>query len=76
MLQVKSICVGNSLFIVKSWFFWAGVSFVIGGIVSLGLNLGVQGTLTILEDMTGYSIGWILVGIVLIVYSVSRNKKE
>ena len=65
-----------SFLVVKSWFFWAGISFVIGGIVSLGLNLGVQGTLTRLEDMTGYSIGWIAVGIVLIAYSLIKNKKE
>lgn len=63
-------------FVMKSWFFWAGISFVIGGIVSLGLNLGVQGYLTRLEDMNGYSIGWIVLGIVLIVYSVVKNKKE
>jgi len=60
----------------KSWFFWAGISFVIGGIVSLGLNLGVQGQLSRLEDMTGYSIGWIAVGIVLISYGFIKNKKE
>jgi len=61
---------------VKSWFFWAGISFVVGGFVSLGINLGVQGTLSRLEDMTGYSIGWIAVGIVLIVYSLVKGKKE
>ena len=60
----------------KSWFFWAGISFVIGGIVSLGLNIGVQGQLSRLEDMTGYSIGWIAVGIVLISYGFIKNKKE
>jgi len=65
-----------SFVVVKSWFFWAGISFVIGGSVSLGLNLGVQVSLTRLEDMTGYSIGWIVVGIVLIVYSLVKNKKK
>ena len=68
---------GKLLFLyMKSWFFWAGISFVIGGIVSLGLNIGVQGQLSRLEDMTGYSIGWIAVGIVLISYGFIKNKKE
>jgi len=60
----------------KSWFFWAGVSFVIGGVISLALNLGVQEKLTMLEDMTGYSIGWMAVGVVLIIYSFMRCRKE
>lgn len=60
----------------KSWFFWAGISFVVGGFVSLGINLGVQDTLSRLEDMTGYSIGWIAVGIILIAYSLIKDKKE
>ena len=68
---------GKFLFLyMKSWFFWAGISFLIGGFVSLGLNLGVQGQLSRLEDMTGYSVGWIAVGIVLISYGFIKNKKE
>jgi len=60
----------------KTWLFWAGISFVIGGIISLALNLGVQGGLSILEDLTGYAIGWIAVGIVLIIFSFVKSKKE
>ncbi len=60
----------------KSWFFWAGTSFIIGGIISLALNLGVQESLSMLEDLTGYAIGWIAVGIVLIVFSLVKSKKE
>ncbi|MGD2106837.1 MAG: hypothetical protein PVH93_04450 [Nitrosopumilaceae archaeon] len=60
----------------KTWLFWAGVSFIIGGTISLALNLSVQSSLTILEDLTGYSIGWILTGIALIVYSKLRGNKE
>jgi len=66
----------NLTYDMKSWFFWAGISFVIGGIVSLAINLGVQDTVSRLEDMTGYSIGWIAVGIVLIFYSIIKGKKE
>ena len=60
----------------KTWFFWAGISFIVGGIISLALNLGVQTSLSMLEDLTGYAIGWIAVGIVLIVFSYMKNKKE
>jgi len=60
----------------KSWLFWAGTSFIIGGIISLALNLGVQESLSMLEDLTGYAIGWIAVGIVLIVFSLVKSKKE
>jgi hypothetical protein len=60
----------------KTWFFWAGISFIIGGIISLALTLGVQGSLSMLEDLTGYAIGWIAVGVVLIVFSLVRSKKE
>ena len=60
----------------KTWFFWAGISFIIGGIISLALNLGVQGSLSMLEDLTGYAIGWMVVGVVLIIFSQVKNKKE
>ena len=60
----------------KTWFFWAGISFIIGGIISLALNLGVQESLSMLEDLTGYAIGWMAVGVVLIVFSLLRGKKE
>ena len=60
----------------KTWFFWAGISFIVGGIISLALNLGVQGSLRMLEDLTGYAIGWIAVGIVLIAFSYMKNKRK
>jgi len=60
----------------RTWLFWAGVSFIIGGTISLALNLSVQASLSMLEDLTGYSIGWIVVGIALIIFSKLRDKKE
>ena len=50
----------------KNWLFWAGVSFIVGGIVSLGITLGATEKLGPSEDLSGYAIGWILVGVVLI----------
>ena len=60
----------------KNWFFWVGISFIIGGILSLALNLGVQESLSMLEDLTGYSIGWIIVGIFLVIFGLIKSKKE
>ena len=60
----------------KPWLFWAGIGFIIGGIISLALNLGVQESLTKWEDLTGYAVGWIAVGVVLLAVSFVKNKKE
>lgn len=60
----------------RTWLFWAGVSFIIGGTISLALNLSVQASLSMLEDLTGYSIGWIVVGVALILFSKLRARKE
>ena len=58
----------------KNWLFWAGVSFILGGVVSLALNLGVTETLSSSEDLSGYSIGWMLVGAVLVGIGYIKKK--
>ena len=58
----------------KNWLFWAGVSFVVGGAVSFALNLGATEHVSPSEDLTGYAIGWMLVGIVLIVIGFIKKK--
>jgi len=61
---------------VKKWIFWAGIGFLVGGIVSFGINATVEGTLTFEEDISGYALGWIAVGIILISYGlISKNGK-
>ncbi len=60
----------------KGWFFWAGIGLIIGGAISLALNLGVQENLSDLEDLSGYSLSWIVVGIALIVFSIVKRKRE
>lgn len=60
----------------KPWLFWAGISFIIGGVISLALNLGVQESLSKWEDLTGYAIGWIAVGVVLFGISFWKGKKD
>ena len=47
------------------WILWAGIGFIVGGIISWGLTAGILGTISLKEDLSGYSIGWILVGIIL-----------
>ena len=58
----------------KSWLFWAGISFIIGGVVSLALNLGATQTPSFSEDLSGYAIGWMLVGPILIVIGSMKKK--
>ena len=58
----------------KSWLFWAGISFIIGGVVSLALNLGATQPPSFSEDLSGYAIGWMLVGAILIVIGSMKTK--
>lgn len=58
----------------KNWLFWAGMSFIIGGIVSFALNLGATETLRSSEDLSGYAIGWMIVGIVLVGIGYMKKK--
>ncbi|MFB5625842.1 MAG: hypothetical protein ACE5RQ_03620 [Nitrosopumilus sp.] len=41
----------------------------------MALNYGVEGALSMAEDLTGYAIGWMAVGAVFIVYSLIKSKK-
>jgi hypothetical protein len=56
----------------KNWLSWAGLSFIIGGTVSFALTIGTTGSFS--EDISGYSIGWILVGTVLIIIGYIKKK--
>ncbi|MBM2819716.1 MAG: hypothetical protein HW410_1398 [Nitrosarchaeum sp.] len=60
----------------KSWLFWAGVSFIIGGMVSFAINLGVTSHASFSKDLSGYSIGWILAGVVLITIGYIKKKNH
>lgn len=62
-------------YVVKSWIFWTGISFVIGGVVSLAINLSVGENFGMFEDLKGYSFGWIVVGVGFIIYSMLKNLK-
>jgi hypothetical protein len=64
------------LYIMRNWLFWAGVSFIIGGIVSLALNLGATAALSSSEDLTGYALGWMIVGAVLIAIGYIKKEKS
>ncbi len=59
----------------QNWFLWAGISFIIGGTVSWALTIGATETVSFQEDLSGYAIGWILVGIVLIAVGFIKRKK-
>ena len=51
----------------RRWLIWAGIAIILGGGISLGMTLSVQGELDPSEDLTPYSIGWMMAGIVMIV---------
>lgn len=60
----------------KHWLIWVGISFIIGGAVSLAMNTAIQEPLGYLEDLTGYSVGWMIIGGVLIGYGYIRSNKS
>ena len=45
---------------------WAGLAFIVGGGISLAMTLSVQGEISPREDLSTYSIGWILAGVAMI----------
>ena len=64
------------MIIVKSWLFWVGISFIVGGSTSLAINFGVEVPLSPMEDLTGYSVAWVAIGIVFVVFSLLKKNKE
>jgi len=59
----------------QNWFTWAGISFIIGGVISLALTKGATEFVSFREDLSPYSVGWILVGIALIAAGFIKRKK-
>ena len=50
----------------RKWLIWSGLAFAIGGTISLAMTISVEEVLDPREDLTPYSVGWILAGIVMI----------
>ena len=67
---------GQIVIIVKPWLFWVGISFIVGGSTSLAINFGVEVPLSPMEDLTGYSVAWIAIGIVFVTFSLLKKNKE
>ena len=67
---------GQIVILVKPWLFWVGVSFIVGGSTSLAINFGVEVPLSPMEDLTGYSVAWIAIGIVFVGFSLLKKNKE
>ena len=59
----------------KSWLFWAGVGFMIGGLVSYALNLGAS-AVKFSEDIFAYAIGWMGAGVVLLIVGLVIKPKK
>ena len=58
------------------WIIWTGIAFVVGGFTSLAITLGATGQLHFLEDLTSYSTGWIIIGVVLIIFGYFQKSKK
>ena len=50
----------------RKWLIWSGLAFAIGGAISLAMTISVEEVLDPREDLTPYSVGWIIAGIVMI----------
>ena len=62
--------------IMQKWLLWAGISFVLGGAISWGMMLGVSNPVSLQEDLSGYAIGWVIFGLILIcVFFIKRKNK-
>lgn len=57
----------------KSWLFWAGVGFIVGGVVSYLLNLGATETVRAYEDVSAFAIGWMGAGVILLVVGLIKK---
>ena len=60
------------------WIFWTGISFVVAGIVSVGITLAGEGPPSLIEELFLSSIGWTITGIVLTIFGLIKksNKKS
>lgn len=59
------------------WLSWTGLSFIVGGVVSLAMSLAIWDQLTYMEELTGYGgAGWIVVGVILFLFGLTRKKPK
>lgn len=58
------------------WLIWAGLAFIVGGVTSLAITIGVEGEFRPLEGLSSYSIGWIIAGIVMIILGFVMKSKQ
>ena len=57
-----------------SWIFWAGLSFIIAGFISLAIIYAGEASPSYTEDLVSYSVGWILIGVFVLSFSVLKKK--
>lgn len=61
----------------RHWTFWMGIGFLIAGGISYAIVLGGEGPPSFIEQVSAYSIGWIIFGVGAIVFSfVKRTTKQ
>ncbi|MFQ5781818.1 MAG: hypothetical protein ACE5GR_02025 [Nitrosopumilus sp.] len=55
------------------WTFWAGVGFIIASLISFTVVLFGEATPSLIEELLGYNVGWMIAGIVLVVFSFLKK---
>ena len=53
---------------------WTGISFIVAGLISIGLAITGEGSPSFIEQIIGYGYGWIALGIGLIIFGFFRKK--
>ncbi|WP_428327190.1 hypothetical protein [Nitrosopumilus sp.] len=55
------------------WTFWVGIGFLIAGGISWAILLAGEGPPSFVEETITYSYGWVIFGIILIIYSTIKK---
>lgn len=55
------------------WTFWMGIGFLIAGGISYAIAIGGEGPPSFIEEVSAYSIGWIIFGIGMVVFSFVKK---
>ena len=58
------------------WLFWTGVSFIIAGFVSMAITFGGEAPQRLIEEFFGYSVAWIIRGVVLAVFGFVKETRK
>ena len=58
------------------WLLWTGISFIIAGFVSMAITFGGEAPQRLIEEFFGYSVAWIILGVVLAIFGFVKKKRK